>query len=387
MGEKRKKPKIRFRGFVEDWEQRKVEELCLIEKGKQINKNKLDLSGKYYVLNGGINPSGFTDKYNTEAETVSISEGGNSCGYVNYNKDKFWSGGHNYTLLKVCINNKFLFQNLKKNETKIMDLRVGSGLPNIQRKNLGEFDLQIPLKQEEQYKIGILFEKIDNLITLHQHKYDKLQELKKSLLEKMFPQRDSNVPEIRFKEFSEAWEQRKLGDISNTYSGGTPSVGILDYYNGNISFIRSGEIKKNKTELKLTKKGYDNSSAKMVKQGDILYALYGATSGEVAISKITGAINQAILAIIPKEKNNNYFISQWLRKEKENIINTYLQGGQGNLSGNIVKELDIKIPINCDEQIKIGSYFKDIDTLITLYHQKLQKLKNIKKAMLEKMFI
>jgi len=104
-----------------------------------------------------------------------------------------------------------------------------------------------------------------------------------------------------------------------------------------------------------------NSSAKLVEQGDILYALYGATSGEVGISRINGAINQAILAIKPFKEYNSYFISQWLRKEKANIVNTYLQGGQGNLSGNIVKELILKIPQDSNEQ-KIN--------LITLHQRK-----------------
>ena len=124
----------------------------------------------------------------------------------------------------------------------------------------------------------------------------------------------------------------------------------------------------------------------MVEVGDILYALYGATSGEVGISQINGAINQAIMVIKPKSGYKSYFIAYWLRKEKSNIIRTYLQGGQGNLSSSIVKGLKVDFPVDTNEQQAIGNYFQNIDRLINTSQTKLDKLKNIKKACLEKMF-
>ena len=177
-----------------------------------------------------------------------------------------------------------------------------------------------------------------------------------------------------------------MGDISESYSGGTPTAGKKEYYDGDIPFIRSGEISGDKTELFITDEGLNNSSAKMVKIGDILYALYGATSGEVSISKLKGAINQAILAIHPHEDYDSQFLMQWLRKSKENIIGTYLQGGQGNLSGNIVKQLLIDVP-TYEEQKKIGAYFEYLDNLITLHQQKYEELQKIKKFMLQNMFV
>lgn len=192
-------------------------------------------------------------------------------------------------------------------------------------------------------------------------------------------------PEIRFKGFSEEWEERKLGDITNCYSGGTPSVGNREFYGGNIPFIRSGEINVASTELFINENGLQNSSAKFVEKGDILYALYGATSGEVGISRMNGAINQAILAIKPIKGFNNNFVVQWLRKEKTSIVDTYIQGGQGNLSGSIVKDLEIQIP-SSNEQTQIGYFFKNLDNLITLHQRKYEKLGILKKAMLEKMF-
>ncbi|MBC2003097.1 restriction endonuclease subunit S [Listeria booriae] len=183
----------------------------------------------------------------------------------------------------------------------------------------------------------------------------------------------------------QAWEQRKLGELANSYSGGTPSLGKTEYYGGNIPFIRSAEINSNSTELFLTKDGLKNSSAKMVSVGDILYALYGATSGEVGLSKINGAINQAILAIQPQEGYNSQFIMQWLRLQKQKIIDKYLQGGQGNLSGAIVKDFDIEFPIY-EEQKKIGNFFKQLDNTIALHQRKLDALKQMKKGFLQQMF-
>ena len=193
------------------------------------------------------------------------------------------------------------------------------------------------------------------------------------------------VPELRFPGFTDDWEERKLGELTTSFSGGTPSAGNSSYYKGDIPFIRSGEINSDKTELFLTEAGLKSSSAKMVSVGDILYALYGATSGEVGISQINGAINQAILAIKPCDGYNSHFLMQWLKLKKQKIIDQYLQGGQGNLSGSIVKNLVLKVP-NFEEQKKIGAFFKQLDDTITLHQRKLDLLKEQKKGFLQKMF-
>ena len=192
-------------------------------------------------------------------------------------------------------------------------------------------------------------------------------------------------PNIRFKGYTDDWEQRKVSKITSSYSGGTPKAGNSEYYDGDIPFIRSGEIYDDHTELFITQKGMDNSSAKMVYTGDILYALYGATSGEVSRAKLDGAINQAILAIIPKAKINSDFLVEWFRKEKDKITDKYLQGGQGNLSAKIIKDLEIDLPSE-DEQDKLGEYFSHINHLITLHQRKCEETKTLKKYMLQKMF-
>ena len=193
-----------------------------------------------------------------------------------------------------------------------------------------------------------------------------------------------NKPRIRFKGFTEDWEQRKLGEVVKSYSGGTPTASNKEYYGGDIPFIRSAEINSDTTELYITQKGLDNSSAKIVEKGTILYAMYGATSGEVGISKINGAINQAILAMIPLNYDGK-IIAQYLRKNKESIIGKYLQGGQGNLSANIILELPIQLP-GLEESNQIAYFLESVDNIITLHQRKLEKLKLAKKALLQKLF-
>ena len=192
------------------------------------------------------------------------------------------------------------------------------------------------------------------------------------------------VPNLRFKGFTDDWEQRKLGEISTSFSGGTPSVKNKSYYGGKIPFIRSAEIHKDKTELFITESGLKNSSAKLIKKGTLLYALYGATSGEVDVSNIDGAINQAIIAIF-LQKDNVGFIKYYLEKNKDKILAKYLQGGQGNLSASIIKSVHINLPFT-EEQLKISNLIKKVESLISLQQQKLDLLKQLKKGLLQKMF-
>lgn len=195
----------------------------------------------------------------------------------------------------------------------------------------------------------------------------------------------ANYPQLRFKGFTDTWKEKKLGEFTDSYSGGTPKISNSGFYDGNIPFIRSAEVHRCKTELFLSEDGINNSSAKLVKKGDILYALYGATSGEVGISKIDGAINQAILCIKTNSKNNNVFLSTWLGRQKDKITNEYIQGGQGNLSGTIIKRLLVPLP-SLSEQQAIGTFFTKLDALITAQQQKVDKLKRLKRGYLQQLF-
>ena len=140
------------------------------------------------------------------------------------------------------------------------------------------------------------------------------------------------------------WQSKRFKSFANFYSGGTPKTTNPEYYNGDIPFIKSGEIYFDHTKQFISKEGLDNSSAKIIDKGDILFALYGANSGEVAISKIKGAINQAILCVKQNENCDTIFLYNYLLSQKERIIRNYLQGGQGNLSADIVKTLIIPLP-------------------------------------------
>lgn len=253
------------------------------------------------------------------------------------------------------------------------------GLLNVSTEDFFHSMLVFP-PLEEQERITEILTQCDHVIELKEQKLDELKQLKKEFLRKMFPAKGCDTPEIRFPGFTGAWEQRKLGDVSESYSGGTPSVGNKSYYGGSIPFIRSAEINSESTELFLTEEGLSNSSARMVSKGDILYALYGATSGEAGRSHINGAINQAILAILPHDGYDSEFLMQWLRKSKQSIIDVYLQGGQGNLSGAIVKALEVNFP-SLAEQRQIGNYFQSLDHLITLHQRELEKTKTYKKTL------
>lgn len=409
MGEKDKKPAIRFIGFTDEWEQYELGDIGSFKNGMNFGKeamghgypfvNLQNVFGKRIVDDSYLGLADCNENQRKEYNLVKDDvlfirssvkpEGVGEAAIVPKNlKNTTYSGFIIRFRPKIEMDgffNRVLFT-ISSIRSQIMSSATSSANTNINQESLQKINISFP-SMNEQSQIGKYFKHLDNLITLHQHKYEKLVNVKKSMLEKMFPKKGADVPEIRFKGFTGAWEQCKLGEISDSYSGGTPSASNNEYYGGHIPFIRSGEINSGKTELFITQDALKNSSAKLVEQGYILYALYGATSGEVSISKISGAINQAILAIKPQEMYNTYLISQWLRREKSNIVNTYLQGGQGNLSGNIVKDLLLKLPIDPKEQNKIGLLLKEVDTLIALHQRQLEKLKNIKKACLEKMFV
>ena len=190
-----------------------------------------------------------------------------------------------------------------------------------------------------------------------------------------------NVPILRFPEFQGEWEMCRLEDVCSFFSGGTPSSSNKEFYGGNIPFIRSGELHKEETELFITQSGYEHSSAKMVETGDILLAMYGATSGDIAISKINGAINQAILCI--RTKHNKKFIESVWNKHVSKILMKYLQGGQGNLSADIVKRISFSLP-SLAEQERISQFMQLIDERIATQNKVIEDLKKLKCAIFEK---
>ncbi|MCF2564655.1 restriction endonuclease subunit S [Prevotella brevis] len=164
-----------------------LSEICEIIKGKQINGEFLSESGKYYVMNGGTEPSGYYNDYNVEANTISISEGGNSCGYIQFNPSPFWSGGHCYTIQKIAdnVDNLYLYHYLKSQEDAIMKLRIGSGLPNIQKKDLAMFKIKIPAV-EQQRTISTFLSSLERKAETEEMLLNAMKKEKQYLLRQMF---------------------------------------------------------------------------------------------------------------------------------------------------------------------------------------------------------
>ena len=192
------------------------------------------------------------------------------------------------------------------------------------------------------------------------------------------------VPALRFNEFDGDWNLKELKEICSFFSGGTPTSNDKTLYSGDIPFIGSGNIYDSKVSNYITEKALNNSSAKLVEVGDLLYALYGANSGEVAISKMYGAVNQAILCIRTKSENID-FIYSLLFLNKEKIVTKYLQGGQGNLSANIVKKLKYHFP-RLPEQQKIASFLSAIDDKVQQLTKKKELLEHYKKGVMQQLF-
>lgn len=232
----------------------------------------------------------------------------------------------------------------------------------------------------EQQKIAEVLSTCDRVIELKQQLLDEKHKQKQWLMKVLFTP-DSDMRLLGFEKAQ--WKQISLGDECVMFSGGTPKAGKDEYYSdGTIPFIRSGEISKTSTELFLTELGYKNCSAKMIEIGDILYALYGANSGDCSISKMKGAINQAILCIRPKtiDRELLYYL---LCSLKEKIVSTYLQGGQGNLSAEIIKKLVVNVPADVKYQKAIVERLIIADKEISLLEQELEIWQQKKKVLMQ----
>lgn len=164
-----------------------LSEICEIIKGKQVNSEFLSEKGKYYVMNGGTEPSGYYSDYNVEANTISISEGGNSCGYIQFNTSPFWSGGHCYTIQKIAdnVDHLYLYHYLKTKEDAIMKLRIGSGLPNIQKKGLAMFKIKLP-NVEQQKSISTFLSSLERKAEIEEIIQNAMLKEKQYLLQQMF---------------------------------------------------------------------------------------------------------------------------------------------------------------------------------------------------------
>lgn len=385
-------PQIRFSGFTDTWEQRKLGDIASdMVAGGDIDKDLILAEGQYPVIANALTGDGIVGYYDKEYRVNAPAVTVTGRGDVGHAKARLVNFTPVVRLLSVKSEHDVFFLENVINTLKIVI--ESTGVPQLTVPQLAKYEVAFPRQLDEEEHIGAFFKQLDHLITLHQRKYDKLTKVKKAMLEKMFPENGSPYPEIRFKGFTDAWEQHKLGDHSEIVAGGTPNTGHPEYWNPKeIPWMSSGEINNKviySTDNMISKIGFSNSSAKWVKEKSVLIALagQGKTRGTVAISEIPLTTNQSIAAIQPDSFLYYKFLFQNL-EERYNELREVSSGDgtRGGLNKQIISDLEVLAP-EIQEQIKIGDFLCGIDTLITLHQRKLEKLKNIKKACLEKMFV
>lgn len=388
-------PELRFPEYSEEWEKKRLKDISKINP-KLMNEfpSEFDYIDLESVYKGKINKVSRVTNENAPSRAQRVAQRGDVFFQTvrPYQQNNFVFLDDRYSTVvstgyaQIRSNmNSFYIYNLLLTSTflnKVLINCTGSNYPAINSNDLGNISIRISTNENEKQKIGEFFSKLDQQIELEEQKLEKLEKQKKGYMQQIFSQ------QLRFKgengnDYPE-WKKEIIGNIATTFSGGTPSSTNSTFYTGEIPFIRSGEISKTSTELMINEKAISNSSAKMVETGDLLYALYGATSGEVAISKINGAINQAVLCI--RSQESIAYIFNYLKMKKDQILKTYIQGGQGNLSASIIKKVDIDLP-SLKEQKLIGHFFNKFDDYIEIQSDKVELLKERKKGFLQKMFV
>ena len=390
MQDNEKKPALRFKGFTDPWEQRKLGDLCVeFRSGEFISASDITETGEYPVF-GGNGLRGFTDRFNHDGEYTLIGRQGALCGNVNFAVGKSYFTEHAIAVRAD-----------KKNQTRFLyylfstlDLGQYSGQsaqPGLAVGNLVELKSTLPDKQEQEKISGVLTA-LDTLITLHQRKYEKLVNIKKSMLDKMFPQNGASMPEIRFKGFTDPWEQRKLAEIANFSKGvgyskndlceeGTP---IILY--GRLYTKYETSIFDVDTFVK------ENAGSVYSKGGEVIVPASGETAEDISIASVVvkpGILLGGDLNIVsPTTEYDSAFLALTISSGAAHKYLSSLAQGKSvvHLHNADIQSVSAKFPTK-REQEKIHLLFGKIDTLITLHQRKLEKLQNIKKACLEKMFV
>ena len=397
MTEKSAKPQLRFAGFDDTWEQRKVGEL-LIERNEQA-----PMSEEYplmaFIANEGVAPKG--ERYDrsslvtdTENKLYKRTEFGDFI-YSSNNLETGSIGLNKYG--KACISpvysifqstgiadSDFLGRRLVRKDfiNSMVKWRQGViyGQWRIHESDFLKIEIPVP-SVEEQKQIGTFLDYLDNLITLHQRKYDKLTNVKKSMLEKMFPKNGSNVPEIRFKGFSDAWEQRKFSDIASRESVSRESSYDLPSVEYEDVIAEEGRLNKDISLKENIKKGivFDGSQVLYGKLRPYLHNWLNPDFSGVAVGDWW---------VLKPNNANKSFIYRLIQTQRfDDISNQSVGSKMPRADWNLVSNAEFAVPVSLEEQEKIGEYFSNLDNLITLHQRELEKLKNLKKACLEKMFV
>ena len=407
MTKKSSTPAIRFKGFTDTWEQRKLGDMMNVTSVKRIHQSDWTDSGvrflrardivaaakneepddylyiskekyeEYSVLSGKV---GVSDLLVTGVGTIGVP-------YLVRNLEPLYFKDGNIIWFQNSgkIDGKFLFYSFSAEQIQGF-IKESAGIGTVGTYTI-ESGKKTPISlpnQIEQARVGEFFTSLDNLITLHQRKYDKLTNVKKSMLEKMFPKNGSNVPEIRFKGFTEAWEQRKLGECFSERVESMPDGEL-------ISVTINDGIKKF-SELGRHDNSNDNKSKyKKVCVGDIAYNSMRMWQGASGYSPYEGIVSPAYTVLSPNAGVFSRCIAYQFKLPQ--MIHTFQINSQGITSDNwnlkypTLSEIEIYISKSVAEQKQIAEFFTSLDNLITLHQRELEKLKNLKKACLEKMFV
>lgn len=383
---KKKRPALRFSGFDNDWEQRKLgDEVSEIIAGGDVNRLKLVEKGKYPVVANAFTDNGivgyYAEDYRIKAPAVTVT-GRGDVGHAQARKVNFTPV---VRLLSLTSRHDvdFLAEAINQNDIVL----ESTGVPQLTVPKLAEYRIYFPPTLDEEKKIGGYFCQLDHLITLHQCKCKKLICIKKSMLENMFPQKDEKTPRIRFSGFTDDWEQRKLSELGEILTGLTPSTIQAEYYSDDgIPWVTPTDINANliwDTPKRLSDEG--TKVGRVVPANTILCTCI-ASIGKNALLTVKGSFNQQINSLTPNKENDAYF----LLTESELWSNTMKRMAASGTMQIVNKaefsDLQTMVP-SLPEQEQIGEYFRSLDNLITLHQRKLEKLQNIKKAMLEKMFV
>lgn len=394
-------PEIRFSGFTDPWEQCKLGENCQVTMGQSPNGSTYSETPSKYILvqgnadlkDGWVFPRIWTTQKTRVANVgdiiMTVRAPAGAVGKTSYNVVL----GRGVSGVK---GNEFIYQSLVKMDIDgyWKKLAAGSTFESINCDDVNEANLMVPKDIDEQDRIGELLSILDHLIALHQRKLEKLNTFKKAMLDKMFPKNGKLIPEIRFSGFTDPWEQRKFNEIAETRRGLTYNPS--DVCEDGIRVLRSSNINEDtfvtSDDDVFVKK--DAINIPYACDGDILITSANGSSRLVGKHAIIRQIhnNSAVIGgfmLLATTKNSQFLNasmgSSWYTK----FINLSAAGGNGaigNLSKNELDEKTLFVPSDV-EQETIGHFFKNIDNLITLHQRKLEKLQNIKKSMLNKMFI
>ena len=412
MVKNNKKPRLRFKGFTDEWEQRKLGEVAPLRGGYAFKSADYCDEGVPIIRISNILADGtigtdfvyykeqqFDNEYLLENGAVLLAMSGATTGKVSIlntqNKAKYYQNQRvGYFPKNKKIDYRYIATILRSQQfiNQLTSVLVAGAQPNVSSKDIDNFEFMISREKEEQTKIGNFFYNLDNLIALHQRTCDKLLNVKKALLDKMFSKNQEKTPKIRFKGFFDAWEQRKLGEIVEFYSGLTYKPNdIVDDDKETLVLrscnVQNGEIVENDNVYVTS--GVVNS--KNVSQGDIIVVVRNGSRdliGKHAVIKrnmlktVIGAFMTGISSKYPNFVNSLLSTNQFFIEIEKNLGATINQITTGNFA-----KMNFTIPIKFDEKIKIGKMFLNLDNLITLHQRKCEKLKNIKKALLDKMFV